>query len=63
LSNLKHTISFITAVVILITLVLPVFAIQYTPGVTTGQYMKYGNFAGSGQGYEAFNDYSFLIFK
>jgi len=47
LSNLKHIISFIFAVVILVSLVLPVFAIQYAPGVSTGQYVKYGNFAGS----------------
>jgi len=60
LSSLKHIISFIFAVVILVALVLPVFAIQYSPGVSTGQYVKYGNFAGSGPGYETFNDYGFL---
>ena len=25
-----------------------------------GQYVKYGNFSGNGQGFEAFNDYGFL---
>jgi hypothetical protein len=48
------------AFAVLLALALPVFAIQYSPGVTAGQYVKYGNFAGSGPGYEAFNDYSFL---
>jgi hypothetical protein len=60
LSSLKNIISFMFAVVILVSLVLPVFAIQYNPGVSIGQYVKYGNFAGSGPGYEAFNDYGFL---
>jgi hypothetical protein len=60
LSSLKHLIPFIIAVVILIALVLPVLAIQFNVGVTSGQYVKYGNFAGSGPGYEAFNDYGFL---
>lgn len=48
------------AVTILLALALPVFAIQYSPGVTSGQYVKYGNFTGSGPGYESFNDYGFL---
>jgi hypothetical protein len=60
LSGLKHAMSFIFAVVILVALALPVFATQYNPGVASGQYMKYGNFVGSGPGYEAFNDYGFL---
>jgi hypothetical protein len=41
-------------------LVLPALAVDYTPGVTVGQYVKYGNFSGNGQGFEAFNDYGFL---
>jgi hypothetical protein len=60
LSSLKYVISFIITVVILVALVLPVLAIQYNVGVTSGQYAKYGNFVGSGPGYEAFNDYDFL---
>jgi hypothetical protein len=60
LKILKHVLSFAIAGVILVALVLPVFAIQYSPGVTSGQYVKYGNFAGSGPGYEAFNDYGYL---
>ncbi len=60
MSSLKHVLSFGIAGIILVALVLPVFAIQYNPGVSSGQYVKYGNFAGSGPGYEAFNDYGFL---
>jgi hypothetical protein len=60
LSNFKFILSLVLATVILVALVLPVFAIQYSLGVTSGQYVKYGNFAGSGPGYEAFNDYGFL---
>jgi hypothetical protein len=41
-------------------LALPVFAIGYSSGVTAGQYVKYGNFSGSGEGFEGFNDYGFL---
>ena len=45
---------------ILFALVIPVLGIQYSPGVTSGQYMRYGNFVGRGPGYESFNDYSFI---
>ena len=51
------------AVAILLALALPVFAIQYNPGVTSGQYVKYGNFVGSGIGYESFNDYGSLTLQ
>ena len=52
--------SIIFAALILLALALPVFAVGYTPGVTAGQYVKYGNFSGSGEGFEGFNDYGFL---
>ena len=35
-------------------------AASYNPGVTVGQYVKYGNFVGVGPGAEAFNDYNWL---
>ena len=38
----------------------PVFAIEYNPGVSKGQYVKYGNFVGIGQGVETFSDYDWL---
>jgi hypothetical protein len=41
-------------------LILPVLAQTYNPGVTAGQYVKYGNFVGVGPGAEGFNDYAFL---
>jgi hypothetical protein len=40
--------------------VLPVLAVTYNPSVETGQYVKYGNFVGLGQGVESFNDYDWL---
>jgi len=60
LSNFKFLVSLVMASVILVALALPVFAVQYNPGVTEGQYLKYGNFVGSGPGYESFSDYGFL---
>jgi hypothetical protein len=60
MNNYKFLLSTLLAFVILGALVLPVFAISYNPGVTVGQYIKYGNFSGNGQGFEAFNDYGFL---
>ena len=63
MSNSKFFLSIVMAAVILGALVLPVFAAQYTPGVVTGQYVKYGNFVGSGPGYESFNDYGFLTLQ
>jgi hypothetical protein len=50
----------ILIIALLATFMLPVLAQTYNPGVTTGQYVKYGNFVGVGQGAEAFNDYAFL---
>jgi hypothetical protein len=41
---------------LLLTAVAPVFALTYTPGVTAGQYVKYGHFAGSGPGLEDFSN-------
>jgi hypothetical protein len=58
--NFKYSLSIIFATVILIALALPVFAVDYNPGVNEGQYIKYGNFVGNGQGFETFNDYGFL---
>jgi hypothetical protein len=59
-TNYKILLSIIFTIAILGSLTLPVFAIDYNPGVTLGQYVKYGNFIGNGQGFETFNDYGFL---
>ncbi len=48
------------AAVILVALAAPVLCVQYNPGVTVGQYVRYGNFVGIGIGYEPFNNYGFL---
>ena len=60
MNNLKFPLSILLATVILFALALPVFAVDYNPGVTVGQYIKYGNFSGNGQGFEAFNDCGLL---
>jgi len=58
--NYKIPLSIIFTIVILGSLALPVFAENYNPGLAVGQYVKYGDFVGSGQGFETFNDYGFL---
>ena len=60
MNNQKFLLSAIFVFVFLSSLVLSVFAVSYNPGVTVGQFIKYGNFSGNGQGFEAFNDYGFL---
>jgi hypothetical protein len=59
LSKLKLLTSLLT-IALLASFVLPVLAVTYSPGVATGQYVKYGNFVGIGQGVESFNDYDWL---
>jgi hypothetical protein len=59
-SNIRYSLCLFFAALILTALALPVFAISYSPGVTAGQFVKYGNFSGSGEGFEGFNDYGFL---
>ena len=56
----KLSLPFMIVCVLIIAFTAPVFAVQYNPGVTAGQYVKYGNFQGSGPGYDQFGDYSFL---
>lgn len=63
MSSYKFTIPVVVATIILLALAVPAFAIQYTPGVTAGQYVKYGNFSGSGPGNDVFNDYGFLNYQ
>ena len=59
MSKLKLLTSLLT-IALLASFVLPVLAVTYSPGVATGQYVKYGNFVGIGQGVESFNDYDWL---
>jgi hypothetical protein len=49
--------------IILTALVLPVLGAIYNPGVSVGQYVKYGNFVGNGQGFESFNEIGFEQFQ
>jgi len=59
LSKLKLLSALLTTALLAV-LILPGLATSYNPGVTTGQYVKYGNFVGVGPGVEAFNDYDWL---
>ncbi len=55
--NTKHVITFLLIFVLLTTtLLIPVFAIDYLPGVKAGQYVTYSNFTGTGPGLETYND-------
>ena len=47
----------IFATLLLGLIAVPVLAVTYNPGVTTGQYIKYGNFVGTGPGLEDFSNY------
>jgi len=59
LSKLKF-LTALLSVALLAAFVFPVLALTYNPSVGTGQYVKYGNFVGVGQGVESFNDYDWL---
>ena len=61
--NFKILIAAIFTALLLGAMAIPVFAVTYNPGVTTGQYVKYGHFVGTGPGFEAFSDYDFLILQ
>ncbi len=52
--NFKILIAAIFTALLLGAMAIPVFAVTYNPGVTTGQYVKYGNFVGTGPGFEDF---------
>jgi hypothetical protein len=60
MSNSNRAILFLLTITLLAAFATPVFATTYNPGVTVGQYVKYGNFVGTGQGFEQFNDYDWL---
>jgi hypothetical protein len=61
--NFKIFAAVIFTTFLLATLATPVFTVTYNPGVTTGQYVKYGNFVGTGPGFEAFDDYNSLTLQ
>jgi hypothetical protein len=58
--NHKLTVAFSLGLVLSMAFVVRVLAVDYNPGVTTGQYVKYGNFVGIGEGLESFNDVDWL---
>jgi hypothetical protein len=60
MSNSKLAVIVLLTVFICSAFVNPVFAVDYNLGVSTGQYVKYGNFVGVGAGLESFNNYDYL---
>ncbi len=55
MSDFKYKVAFaLTALAI--SLIVPVFAVDYNPGVTPGQYVKYGNFSTAVNGTESYNE-------
>ena len=55
--NFKILTAAVFTALLLLAIAAPVFAVTYNPGVTTGQYVKYGNFVGTGPGFEDFSNY------
>ena len=60
MQKIRRVIPFLLATVLLAAFAVPAFAQTYSPGVTVGQYVKYGNFVGTGTDFESFNDYDFV---
>jgi hypothetical protein len=60
MSVFKFITSFLLATIVSSVFILPVYALEYNPGVAAGQYVKYGNFVSSGPGFESFRDYDWL---
>ncbi|HEX9261943.1 MAG TPA: hypothetical protein VF893_05385 [Candidatus Bathyarchaeia archaeon] len=58
--KLKITILLLLTTIFSATLAPTVLSQAYYPGVSTGHYVKYGNFIGVGPGVESFNDYDWL---
>jgi hypothetical protein len=58
--SFKITICIIATFFIFVTITSPVQALVYTPGVSVGQYVKYGNFIGIGPGEETINNTDFV---
>jgi hypothetical protein len=61
--NFKQFTVFIFTVFLFGALAAPAFSITYTTGVSIGQYVKYGNFVGTGPGFEDFADYDSLTLQ
>jgi hypothetical protein len=59
----KTLLSLLFAFTLLIGTGSPVYAATYTAGVSVGDYVKYGNFAGEGAGNEIFNEISYQQFQ
>ncbi len=60
MSTIRLVFAVFLATVFLTVVSVPVFALQYSPGVASGQYVKYGNFVGAGPGEETINNTSLV---
>jgi hypothetical protein len=61
--NLSTFLTLILSVFFLAFLVFPVFAVTYSAGVMSGQYVKYGNFVEIGPGFEGLGDQDSLTLQ
>jgi hypothetical protein len=60
MSNVKVKIAVALALVVLVAYVAPAWAVDYNPGVSKGQWVKYGNFVGYGSGSKELNDTDYM---
>ena len=58
--NFKITFSLIATFFLFVALAAPVLAVEYAPGVSVGQFAKYGNFIGIGPGEETINNTDYV---
>ena len=58
--NSKITFSLIATIFFFVAIAAPALAVVYTPGVSVGQYAKYGNFIGIGPGEESINNTDYV---
>jgi hypothetical protein len=56
----RFVVAFSIGFILLVASAAPALAVDYNIGVTTGQYVTYGNFVGIGEGLEVFNETEWL---
>ena len=56
----KIIFSLTVALFLFVTIAAPVLAVEYNPGVSKGQYVKYGSFIGIGPGLESINNTDYV---
>jgi len=61
MANLKLGIAVVLAFVVFVAYVAPIWAVDYNPGVSVGQWVKYGNIVATGTGTEELNKTSWVL--